>query len=184
MATEAVSIHPPARLGRASQVVFVLAGAAALALSARIQLPLAWTPVPITAQTLAVLLAGALLGPVGGTLSVLAYLLAGAAGAPVFASGGGAGYLIGPTGGYLLGFVPAAYLVGALLGRGPGGSAWAIPAAMLAADAVVFVFGLAWLGLYVPLGALPLAGLVPFLPGEALKIALASLAVGRLSKRR
>lgn len=156
-----------------ADVAAVLAGAAALAASAR-PIPLPWTPVPITAQTLAVLLIGGLLGPRRGALSVLAYLAAGAGGLPIFAHGGGPAYLFGPTGGYLLGFVPAAYLAGALIERGRGRLL-----ALLVADAVVFAFGLAWLALYVPLGALPLAGLLPFLPGEAIKILLAAVVLQR-----
>ncbi len=164
------------------QVVLVLAGAAAIALSARIHIPLPWTPVPITAQTLAVLLTAALLGSAGGTLSVLTVLAAGAAGLPVFVYGAGAGYLFGPTGGYILGFVPAAYLTGGLIERGWGRRPATCLLALLVGDAVLFAFGLAWLSVYVPVGALPLAGLAPFLPGEAVKIVLAALALQRLGK--
>ena len=164
---------------RLADVAAVLAGAAALAASAR-PIPLPWTPVPITAQTLLVLLIGALLGPRRGALSVLAYLAAGAGGLPIFAYGGGPAYLFGPTGGYLLGFVPAAHLTGALIERGWGRNYPSRLLALLVADAVVFAFGLAWLALYVPLGALPLAGLLPFLPGEAIKILLAAVVLQRL----
>lgn len=154
-------------------------GAAALAASAR-PIPLPWTPVPITAQTLAVLLIGALLGPTQGALTVLAYLAAGVAGLPVFAYGGGAAYLFGPTGGYLLGFIPAAYLTGALIERGRGRRPASRLLALLAGDATLFAFGLAWLAVYVPLRELPLAGLVTFLPWEAVKILLAALVLQRL----
>jgi biotin transport system substrate-specific component len=150
------------------QALLILYGAAAVALSARISVPLA--PVPVTAQTLAVLLVGALLGPVRGTLSVLTYLLAGIAQLPVFAGGGGPLYLVGPTGGYLLGFLPAAYVTGTLVRRGR------IALALLAGDTVIFAVGLAWLAAYVGgARALLAAGLLPFLPGEAVKVAVAGL---------
>src|SRR5439155_20993955 len=83
-----------------------------IALSARMSLPIPATPVPANLQTLSVLLAGGLLGPWGGLAAVAAYLGTGIAGAPVFAMGGGAAYMLGPTGGYLAGFLPAAWLAG------------------------------------------------------------------------
>jgi biotin transport system substrate-specific component len=162
-----------------SQAAFILAGAAALAVSARIAVPLPWTPVPVTAQTLAVLLVGALLGPIRGTGSVASYLLAGAAGLPVFAYGGGAAYLFGPTGGYLLGFIPAAFLAGQFVERGRAGGLSALLAGLAVADLSLFAFGMAWLALYMPLAALPLAGLLTFLPGEAIKIVLAVVVIRR-----
>lgn len=135
-------------------------------------MPLA--PVPVTAQTLAVLLVGALLGPTRGTLSILTYLLAGIAHLPVFAGGCGPLYLFGPTGGYLLGFLPAVYVTGALVRRRR------IALALLAGDAVIFAVGLAWLATYIPNArALLAAGLLPFLPGEAVKIAIAGLVLTR-----
>ena len=150
------------------QALLVLYGAAAVALSARISVPLA--PVPVTAQTLAVLLIGALLGPTRGAAAVLTYLAAGVAGLPVFVGGGGPLYLLGPTGGYLLGFLPAAYVTGTLVRRGR------IALGLLAGEAVLFGFGLAWLAVHVPnLKALLANGLLPFLPGEAVKIAAAGL---------
>ena len=172
------TIAPPRR-GLASDVAGVLLATAALAVSARIALPL--FPVPVTAQTLAVLLVGALLGPRLGTLSVLNYLAIGAMGAPVFAMGSGLLYMAGPTGGYLIGFIPAAWLAGVLVPRWserPGGLA----AALAIPTAVIFAFGLAWLSVFVPTGKLLMAGLVPFLPGAVLKIAAAALVI-RLHRR-
>jgi biotin transport system substrate-specific component len=163
------------------QVVLVLAGAALLALSARVSIPLPCTPVPITAQTLAAVLVGGLLGPACGALSVLTYLAVGAAGAPVFALGGGPGYLFGPTGGYLLGMIPAAYLTGALIEGGWARRSSTLLLAIVIGDAAIFAAGLAWLAMYVPPGeGLLAAGLLPFLPGEAAKILLAALALRRV----
>ncbi len=162
----------------ADRAVPIILAVFALAASARPNIPL-W-PVPVTAQTLAVLLVGALLGPRSGALSVLAYLSAGAAGLPVFAQGSGVLYLIGPTGGYLMGFVPAAYLTGALIERSRVGGRRHDLLALLAGDAVIFAFGLAWLARFKQPGALPMAGLLPFLPGEIAKILLAGLVIRRV----
>ena len=161
-----------------NHAVLIFAAVAAMALSARMNLPL--IPVPITAQTLAVLLIGVLLGPTRGTLSMLIYLAVGAAGAPVFAAAGG---LPGPTGGYLVGFVPAVWLVGTLIGRGGRFRPLATAATFTLATVVIFAVGLAWLSLYVPSPTkLLMVGLVPFLPGAALKIAIACLVTARLQK--
>jgi len=154
--------------------VLTLAGAVALALSARISLPL--VPVPVSAQTLAVLLVGALLGPTRGTLSVLSYLCAGAAGLPVFS--GNPAY----TGGYLLGFAPAAWLAGVLIQRGWGRRAATLLLALLIADAVIFAFGLGWLAALPRTKGVLAAGLVRFLPGEAVKITIAALVIAPLRK--
>lgn len=165
----------------ADQAVLIFAAVAAMALSARMNLPL--IPVPVTAQTLAVLLIGALLGANRATLSMLLYLGVGAAGLPVFAAGGGAGYMLGPTGGYLVGFVPAAWLAGTLIQSRWGRRSLTTVVAFTLSTAVIFAFGLAWLSVYVRSPArLMMAGLVPFLPGAALKIAIAALVVARLRK--
>jgi biotin transport system substrate-specific component len=96
----------------------LIVGASLLvALMAQVSVPLPFSPVPITGQTFAVLLVGAALGAKRGSASLLLYLLEGAAGLPVFAGGGaGPATFLGPTGGYLIGFVAAAWLVGALAG--------------------------------------------------------------------
>src|SRR5512145_622314 len=106
---------PPVELS--DVVLFIgktLGFALILAASSKIQLPVPGSPVPATLQTLAVILAGSVLGPWGGMASVATYLAAGVAGAPVFAFGGGPAYLMGPTGGYLLGFLPATWVAGFL----------------------------------------------------------------------
>jgi biotin transport system substrate-specific component len=110
------AFSPAQPVGRAAVVARVVLGAAALALASRLTVPF-W-PVPVTAQTLAVLLLGVMLGPCEGVWSVTAFLAAGLAGLPVFVAGGGPLYILGPTGGYLLGFVAAAYLAGTFAQRG------------------------------------------------------------------
>jgi biotin transport system substrate-specific component len=158
--------------------LLLLAGTAFLAASARIAIPLPFTPVPVTAQTLAVLLIGALYGPRLGTATVLAYVAEGAAGLPVFAgAAGGLAVVAGPTGGYLLGFVVAAWLVGSLVGRGHGRSLVTIVAAFVLGDAALMLLGFLWLAHLAGVSAAFVGGVLPFLPGEALKIAVAAAAV-------
>lgn len=164
------------RAGWGRDLALVLGGAALIALCSQLEIPL--KPVPVTLQTLAVLLVGAALGARRGALSVLAYVLAGAAGLPVL-SGGGAGLLkvLGPTGGYLAGFVVAAFLVGFLVERrGLDRSPWGTALAMLAGNAAIYLCGLAWLSHVTTLKgqALLSAGLTPFLLGDGLKLLLAA----------
>ena len=133
-------------------------------------------PVPITGQTFAVLLTGMLLGRRRGALGVLAYLAEGIAGLPVFSPGGpmGLARLMGPTGGYLIGFVAAAYVVGWLAERDWDRKPAATLAAMLIGNAVIYGFGLPWLALMVGADrALPI-GLYPFVAGDLVKAALAT----------
>ena len=170
-----IAAQPTQRWTLADQVILILAGAGAVALSAQIRVPIA--PVPITAQTLAVLLVGALLGPTAGTMSILTYLAAGTAYPALFAIPLG---LVGPTGGYLIGFAPAACLTGALIARGWGRSRGLTLVALLAGLAVIFACGVPWLMIYTHSVRVSLMkGLVLCLPGEALKMALAGLVIRR-----
>ena len=154
------------------EALAVLAGTVFLALTARISVPLPFTPVPVTGQTLGVLLVGALYGPRRGALTVLAYIAEGLAGAPVFAGGrSGLPVLLGPTGGYLVGFVPAAFIAG--LGSGRRSAALRL-GAIVVATVVVYVVGVPWLALAagMPLALAAVRGLLPFLLGDALKAAI------------
>ena len=146
-----------------------------LAACSYISINLPFSPVPITGQTFGVLLIAMTLGKVRGTAVVGAYLMEGAAGLPVFA-GGSAGLIkfMGPTGGYLIGFLAAAYLVGSLADRGWDKSYLKSIIAMVLGTAVIFILGLLWLNAYVPFEALLTMGLFPFLPGAIIKIGLAS----------
>jgi biotin transporter BioY len=135
-------------------------------------------PVPVTGQTFAVLLTGALLGSRRGALSQLSYLAVGATGIPFwFALGGppGIARLVGPTGGYLIGFVAVAYLVGWLAERGWDRRIWTAALAMLAGETVLYVFGLTWLVRFVPVGKVLQVGLYPFVIGDLIKVAAAAL---------
>ena len=150
----------------------VLAGSALLALSARLSFHLG--PIPFTGQTLAVVLLGALLGSRRAVASVAAYLLEGAMGAPVFAGGAfGVAYMAGPTGGYMAGFLAAAWLTGSLAERGWDRDRLTSIAAMAIGNAAIYVFGIAWLACYMGLGAAVMTGLVPFVVGDAVKLAAA-----------
>jgi len=157
----------------------LVAGFALLtALAAQIRIPLPFTPVPITGQTFAVLLAGAALGSVAGAASQALYVLLGAAGLPFYA-GGSSGWEVatGATGGYLVGFVVAAAMVGALAERSQDRTvATAIPAFLLG-NVVIHLFGVPWLAAALDVGWVEAAGLgsVPFIPGDLVKIGLAGM---------
>ncbi|MEA2660557.1 MAG: biotin transport system substrate-specific component [Chloroflexota bacterium] len=159
------------------KLVLVLAGSALIALAAQVRIPLPFSPVPVTGQTFAVLLVAAALGRLG-LASVIAYLIEGAIGLPVFAGGGfGVATIVGPTGGYLIGFALAAALVGSAVERGWDHHLVTALAAMLLGEVAIYACGLAWLARF----ALPVplldAGLLPFIPGDLVKLALASLAL-------
>lgn len=153
--------------------VAVLVFAALTALGAHIAVPLGFTPVPMTLQTLFVLLAGVLLGPVAGAASQLLYLGLGLAGVPVFAMGGaGLPRLLSPTGGYLLAFPAAAALAGWIAGREKRRVRTAV--ALVVATAVIFASGASWLSVVTELGAREVfaSGVQPFLPGALIKAAI------------
>jgi biotin transport system substrate-specific component len=151
-------------------------GAAVIAVAARVEIPL--QPVPITGQTFGVLLVGALLGSRRGLAAAASYVAAGAAGLPVFAGGAsGLGRLFGPTGGYLFGFVAAAWLVGRLSERGWDRRIARAAAAMLLGTAVIYLFGLPWLAGFVGWEQVIALGLAPFVPGDLLKVVLAAAAL-------
>jgi biotin transport system substrate-specific component len=154
----------------------VLAGSILLTLSAKIQIP--FYPVPMTLQTLVVLLIGVAFGWRMGSATVLAYLAQGAIGLPVFAGtpekGLGLLYMAGPTGGYLVGFALAAGLTGWLAERGLDRSAIGTAIAMIAGNSVIYVFGLIWLANSVGFEKAVAFGMVPFLFGDLVKIILAT----------
>ena len=146
--------------------------AALTAAGAYLSIPIG--PVPINLQTLFVLLAGLLLGRRWGAAGIGVYLLAGAIGFPVFAGGtGGIGKIIGPTGGYLIGFFFAVYIIG-LISEIKRSVAMDL-LAMIAGTLIIYVFGVAWLMVVtnMNLDKALAAGLFPFLPGDGLKIVAA-----------
>ena len=164
-------------------VAIVLVGVALMALSAKIQVPF-W-PVPMNLQVLAVMGFAIGLGPRLAVAIFAAYLASGAFGLPVFAGsperGIGIVYLAGPTGGYLIGMLAASWVTGALgAGRGWIGRT----AAMLAGLAIIYGLGVAWLALYVPAGRLLTAGILPFVLGDLVKIAIVAAGASATSSLR
>jgi len=167
----------------------LVAGFALLtALSGRVRIPL--TPVPITMQTFFVLLGGLMLGSRLGASAQTLYLALGALGAPMFAGGAlGFAYLLGPSGGYLLGFVAAAWLVGQLArGIDPKGprAAWQVMGVLAAGTVAIYVPGVLWLAQMPGMGlqSALMAGVLPFLLGDALKVVLVASIWLRLAGRR
>ena len=154
-------------LALAGAVVFF---AACTAAGAQVRIPLPFSPVPVTAQTFFVLLPGALLGSRLGALTVLAYLTEGLAGLPVFAGGmTGASRLLGPTGGYLLGFVVAAFVAGWLAEHGWDRRVGSALLMMLAANAAIYAVALPYLAVFVGSGNTLALGLYPFIAGDIVK---------------
>ena len=149
-----------------------------VALSGRVAIPLPFSPVPVTGQTLAVVLVGISLGARRGALSLLLYLAEGAMGLPVFAGGGlGPAWIVGPTGGYLWGFVLAAYVVGSLAERGWDRSIGSRALAILLGNAAIYLLGLPWLAQFTGVERVLALGLYPFLVGDLAKLVLAMLAM-------
>jgi biotin transport system substrate-specific component len=159
-------------------VVFILAGTALLALSARVQVPF-W-PVKMSMQSFAVLVLAVAYGGRLAFATVLAYLAEGALGLPVFVDGGGLGYFGGPTTGYLAGFVIAAYLIGVCAERGAMQSMPRALAVLFVGHTIILVLGAAWLATLIGVERAVYGGFVVFLPAEALKIALAAALVPAL----
>lgn len=158
--------------GIIQEVIVILVFSALVALTAQITIVLPFTPVPITGQTFGVLLTGAALGSKRGALSIATYLGIGSLGLPVFARAGGPA-----TYGYLVGFVLAAFLVGWLAERGWDRSYWRSALAMLAGNAILYVPALFWLSTFIGADKVLAAGLLPFIPGDVIKLLLAAAAL-------
>lgn len=156
-------------------ISLIIGGSLLIALSAQIKIWLPFSPVPVTLQTFAVLMLGALLGSRRGSLCILAYIIEGAAGLPVFAAGGGLAVLIGPTGGYLVGFIPAAYITGSLAEKGWDRRVGTTVLAMFLGNVSIYAFGLFWLSCLIGAKEALALGLYPFIVGDCLKIALAAV---------
>ena len=156
-------------------VLLVAAASLLTAAAAQLEIRLPWTPVPITGQTFAVLLCGAVLGARRAFAAQCLYLLEGSLGLPFFAGGAaGLAMLVGPTGGYLIAFPIAAAVTGSLADRAWDRKPLTMFLAMLAGSVVIFALGLAQLSHFVPAGALLASGLLPFIPGDVVKSLLAA----------
>ena len=167
-------------------IVLIVAGSALLALSAQVTIHLPIGPVPITGQTFAVLLLGAVLGPRLGAMAAALYVLEGIANLPVYASGAhGWAVITGSSGGYLLSYPVAAFAVGFLARSGWGRRPITLALAMLVGNVIIYVFGLPWLanwmyvneatlGIEASAGLVLQWGLTPFIPGDLAKLLLAA----------
>jgi biotin transport system substrate-specific component len=160
-------------------LLMIVSGSLLIAFLAQVRIPLPFTPVPLTGQTFGVLLVGAALGARRGVASLSLYTAMGLIGLPVFTGwSSGFSHLLGPTGGYLLGFIAAAWLVGRLAERGLERNLRTSFVPFLVGTFVIYLFGVSWLA--VLLGSLSqalLTGLLPFLIGEAIKLIAAALAL-------
>ena len=175
----------------AKQAVLVVLGIAALAIAAKIQVPMWPSPVPVTMGTFAVLTIGAAYGARLGLVTIMGYMIIGALGFDIFANSSaernGVEYMMGGTGGYLVGYVLAVALLGALARRGWDRSVVLMGVAMLLGNAVIYAFGVPWLYHIINSGSFNpevyasvwdqtmVWGLTPYLIGDALKLALAAL---------
>lgn len=157
-----------------TQIALVLGGAAFVAVSAQIAIPLPFTPVPLTLQTFAVLLTGAALGSLRGVLAMTVYALVGMAGAPIYSQG--ASGFGGATFGYILGFILAAFIVGRLAEGGATTTPWRTAGLMLIGNIAIYAVGVTWLKVSMDFTwSMAIAlGATPFLIGDVIKIALAA----------
>ena len=173
-----------------TQGLFVMAGVAFISLLAQIAIPVPGSPVPVTGQTLAVLLIGTTYGARLGVLTFATYLLAGVAGAPIFAPSAtsanhGIDRLIGATGGYLVGMLVASLVLGYLADRKADQKFRTSFPALLLGDAIIFTFGLLWLQQTLDLSWAKTiaAGFTPFILGEAIKIAITATSLPLVWRR-
>ena len=164
-------------------LIIAFSGSLLLALLARLTVPIPFSPVPITGQTLGILFLGGVLGSRIGTLSVIMYIFEGLIGLQVFAGGTmGFLYLLGPTGGYLIGFIPAVYLVGYLSERGWANSLTSAFMIMIIGTLIIFLFGISWLAVTAGFGTALSIGLYPYIPGAIIKIILATVTVYSINR--
>ena len=164
---------------RVINAVLILGTSWLITISAQISIILPFSPVPITGQTLTILLAGLILGKNRGAAAVAVYLLQGAAGLPFFAGGkSGLITLFGPTGGYLFGFLAAAYIVGMLSELRYRRSLFQAATSLVIGNIIIYIFGLVWLARFVGESQALQLGLYPFLVGDILKITIGVVLVG------
>jgi biotin transport system substrate-specific component len=169
-----------------TQALFIVGGVGFISVLAQIAIPVPGSPVPVTGQTLAVLLIGTTYGARLGILTFATYLLAGIAGAPIFAgSTNGIEKVVGATGGYLVGMLLASFVLGYLADRKADQKFRTSFPALLLGDLIIFTLGLTWLHISLDLSwsATFAAGLTPFILGEALKIAITATSLPLIWRR-
>lgn len=164
-------------------ILLVVSASLLIGLLSQFELIMPFSPVPFTLQTFAVLLCGIILGKTKGAVSVVLYLIEGACGLPFFAGGSfGVRYIFGPTGGYLLGFIVAAYLAGFFMEMGYRKSYLKMFSALLISNFSIYIFGLSYLSGFVGRNLVLQMGLYPFIISDMVKVILLSLAVPLISK--
>jgi biotin transport system substrate-specific component len=159
--------------------------AALTAVMSFISIPTPFSLVPITGQTLAVMLTGSILSVRQAYWSMLTYLLIGAVGVPVFSGfSGGIGVILGPTGGYLIGYLPGVMLIALL--KGHNNTLWSLALAnIIGGIGIVYLLGITWLGLVTGMGIQKaiMAGALPFIPGDIMKVIAATVISATVNKR-
>ena len=161
-------------------ITLMLFGSILLAISAKVQVPF-W-PVPMTMQTFVIFLIGMTYSVRLSFATVAFYLFQGAIGLPVFAAGGGVAYLVGPTAGYLYGMLFASIIISYLANLGFSKTYFKATASLLIGSAIIFSFGIIYLGYIIGFEKAVAAGLLPFIPSELFKIALAVALIPTLHK--
>lgn len=175
---EACAVRLPVHIPLVRELSLVLLGSISLMLLSQVRIPLPFTPVPITLQTLGVLLIGLSFGSLRGVITIAVYIALGAVGMPAFAGGAfGWKHLLGPTGGYLVGFVAAAWLVGRLAEFGWDRSFWLAFVSTVLGTLIIYAFGVAWLFCFVEVKRVFVAGILPFIPGDIVKALMAAAAM-------
>ena len=162
-------------------ILLVLGGVAFLSIMSQVLIPLPYTPVPISLGTFGVTLMALLYGRKLGTATILSYVAAGSLGAPIFA-GGKAGSLFSPTGGYILGYIVAVVILGYLADKGVTKSYVKTILSLLLSSAIILTLGALVLSLFVPGKNAFMIGVLPFLPGDALKSTTTTLLLPTLWK--
>ena len=162
-------------------ILLVLGGVAFLSIMSQVLIPLPYTPVPISLGTFGVTLMALLYGRKLGTATILSYVVAGSLGAPIFA-GGKAGSLFSPTGGYILGYIIAVVILGYLADRGVTKSYVKTILSLILSSAIILTLGSLVLSLFVPGKNAFMIGVLPFLPGDALKSTTVTLLLPTLWK--
>jgi len=162
-------------------ILLVLGGVAFLSIMSQVLIPLPYTPVPISLGTFGVTLMALLYGRKLGTATILSYVAAGSLGAPIFA-GGKAGSLFSPTGGYILGYIVATIILGYLADRGVTKSYVKTILSLILSSAIILTLGSLVLSLFVPGKNAFMIGVLPFLPGDALKSTTTTLLLPTLWK--
>jgi len=152
-----------------------------------ISIPLPFSPVPVSGQTLGVMLSGVFLGARKGTISIIIYIILGSIGLPIFAGGSsGIGVLFGPTGGYLWGFMIAAYIIGKLFETNNMGIVWKFISLFIGGIFIIYFFGMIQLIIVTKMSLVKAltAGVLPFIPGGIFKIIVALLISQRMNVNR